>query len=233
MSDLPARVRLLKDEIVAGILCRKPAHREHLARQPFPTIMNVYVNYASRLVVPRPRRVVIAPAFWDINDARKDEEHIRRIAAEIESGANLFPRLSSVIRFQGYRPDRYEEGRFTGNKWWSRDFVLSAYGLHHLHLDAVHDPKAKRERSSRLLFVEFTRDIAVLVMMAGHDFNSPQIEERVLRLRADNDDFVLKGISAPASSGYTASERVQVARAGMSTYAVVDGKVVMSSMIAG
>jgi|JRHI01.1.fsa_nt_gi hypothetical protein len=195
MSGLSPRVRQLQHEIVVAIPCGTKAHRAHLAELPFPTIMNIYINYASRLVVPRPRRVVFAPNFWEINGARQDGSLIRTIAAEISAGANLSPRLSSLVRFRGYRPDRYDEnGCFIGNKWWSRDFALNVYGLHHLHLDTIETPKAKRDRSARLVFVEFSRDIGLMVMVGGHDFDSTQLEERILRLRANNEALVLTGI---------------------------------------
>lgn len=195
--------------------------------------MRSYVNYAHRLVIPRPRRVVFAPGFWNCEIASRHHEQIASVAQEIEEGKDLRLRLSRQIRFRGYRPDKYDDnGRFIGTKWWNKDFALNALGLHHLHLTKTADTGG-RVNSDVLLFVEFVRDQATLVMAGNHiDLDGPSLEQRVLDLRATKDAFVLKGIMAPSDGGYSSTQRIDLAKAGVATLASVDGKVVVGANIA-
>ncbi len=232
-ADLPPRISRLRDEVVTEIPCQKEAHRDKLRMLAFSSIIRIYVNYAHRFVIPRRRRVVHAPGFWDCDAAQMHREQINFIANEIGEGQDLNQRLSRQIRFRGYRPDRYDEsGRFIGNKWWNKDFALNALGLHHLHLTKVQEKKG-RQASVVLVFVEFTREQANFVMAGDHsDLDGPRLEQCVISLRAQNDAFLLNGIMAPTDGGYTSPQRIELAKAGLATVACADGKVILGADIA-
>lgn len=232
-ADLPPRILRLRDEVVAAIPCRREAHRDKLSALAFSSIMRIYVNYAHRLVIPRRRRVVYAPGFWDCEIAQFHKEQINSIADEVGGGQDLHQRLSSQIHFRGYRPDRYDErGRFVGNKWWNKDFALNALGLHHLHLTKVRE-KEGRQASNVLVFIEFTREQATFVLVGDHtDLDGLHLEQRVLTLRAQNDAFLLNGVRAPEDGGYSSTQRIELAKAGYATVACVDGRVVVGADIA-
>lgn len=219
------RIHTLRDEIVAAVPCQKPGFRKDLAALSMGAVFTVYVNWADRFVPARPRRVILLDGFWT-DEALRLRDDVLEIVRKIEVGADLTRHLSSLVDFRGYAPSRYdEEGRLIGSKWRDKDFALNAYNVHHLHFGE------RPARSDELLFVEFTRDTAVLVMVGDHkSFDGSELERRILEARARN-GHELKGILGPASGGYTAAERNELARAGISTCAVVDGKVVIAASI--
>ena len=219
------RIRMLRDEIVAAVPCQKPGFRKDLTALSTGALFTVYVNWADRFVPARPRTVIFLDEFWT-EAARRLKDAVLEIARKIEVGKDLSGHLSSLVQFRGYAPGRYDDhGRLIGSKWRDKDFALNAYNVHHLHF-------AERPgRSDELLFVEFTRDAAVLVMVGDHEsFDGPELERRILEARARS-GHELKGILGPSSGGYTASERNELARAGISTFAVVEGKVVLAASV--
>lgn len=157
------RVRTLHDEIVATIPCQKPGYRNDLAALSFGAVFTVYMNWADRLVPTRPRRVVFLDGFWS-DEAWRHKDAVLEISKKVESGTDLTGHLSSLVDFRGYSPSRYDaQGRLITSKWRDKDFALNAYNVHHLHF--VERPA----RTKELLFVEFTRDVAVFVMVGDHD----------------------------------------------------------------
>lgn len=219
------RVRTLHDEIVATIPCQKPGYRNDLAALSIGAAFTVYMNWADRFVPARPRRVVFLDGFWS-DGAWQHKNAVLEISKKVEAGADLTGHLSSLVDFRGYSPSRYDaQGQLITSKWRDKDFALNAYNVHHLHF--VERPA----RTKELLFVEFTRDVAVFVMVGDHDsFDGEDLEQRILEARARN-GHELKGILGPASGGFTAAERNELARAGISTLASVGGKVVMGATI--
>jgi len=232
-TDLSPRIKRLKDWIVETVPCRTDAHRDHFDSLAFPEIVHVYVNYASRLVVPRKRTVVFIDGFWKNLLAQENKLAILSVVNEIALGKDLNSRLSNLIKFRGYRPDRYDDsGLFTGNKFWNKDFTLNVYGLHHIHLNPM---LAKRGRihSDILVFVDFSKDVATFVMVGDHNtFFSSELEELVLRSKAQQDAFVLTGVlEAEEQDEFTTEQRVALANKGVSTIANVNGKMVISALL--
>lgn len=221
-----ARIRQLHDEIVQTIPCEKPKFRADLAALSIGAVTTVYVNWADRFIPTRQRRVVYLDGFWASDSAWRMRDAVLDVEQKVASGADLTGHLSSQVDFKGFAPSRYDgNGLLLNSKWRDKDFALNAYNAHHLHF------KERPGRSKELLFAEFTRDIAVFVMVGDHDsFDGPELEGRILEARARN-GHELKGIMAPTSGGYTAAERNELARAGISTMAVVDGKVVIAASV--
>lgn len=219
------RVRTLHDEIVAAVPCQKPTYRKELAALSVRAAFTIYMNWADRFVPARPRRVAYLDGFWS-DEAWRHKDAVLELSRKVEAGDDLTGHLSSLVDFRGYSPSRYDsQGRLISSKWRDKDFALNAYNVHHLHF--VERPA----RTKELLFVEFTRDVAVFVMVGDHNsFDAEDLEQRIIEARARNGKE-LKGILGPASGGYTAAERNELARAGISTLASVGGKVVMGATI--
>ena len=221
-----ARVTQLHQEIIAAIPCEKKKYRADLAALGIGAAATVYVNWADRFVPKRPRQVVYLDGFWASDAAWRLRDAVREIERKVASGADLTGHLSSQVDFKGFAPSRYDNnGLLITSKWRDKDFALNAYNVHHLHL------KERPGRTKELLFVEFSRDIAVFVMVGDHDsFDGPELEGRILEARARNGHELI-GILPATSGGYSAAERNELARAGISTVAVVDGKVVIAASV--
>ena len=220
-----ARIRALRDEIVAAVPCQKPGFRKDLAALSIRAAFTVYVNWADRFVPARPRRVVFLEGFWS-DEAWQQKNAVLELVRKVEAGADLTRHLSSLVDFRGYAPDRYDQdGKRVSSKWRNNDFALNAYNVHHLHL------AERPARSKELLFAEFTRDVAVFVMVGDHEsVDGAELERRILEARARN-GHELKGILAPGDGGFTPAERNELARAGISTFAAIDGKVVIGASV--
>ena len=220
------RIRRLYDDIVKTIPCEKSKFRADLAALSIGAVTTVYVNWADRFISQRPRRVAYLDGFWDSDLAWRMRDAVLAIEQQVASGGDLTGYLSSQVAFKGFAPYRYDDnGLLLSSKWRDKDFALNAYNVHHLHF------KQRPGRSKELLFAEFTRDLAVFIIVGDHDsFDGPELEGCILEARARN-GHDLKGIMAPTSGGYTAAERNELARAGISTIAVVDGKVVIGASV--
>ncbi|MGE3227881.1 MAG: hypothetical protein AB7J30_00380 [Hyphomicrobium sp.] len=220
------RVAPLHNEIVQAIPCEQAKYRADLSALSIGAVATVYVNWADRFVPRRPRRVVYLDGFWGTDLAWRYRDAVLELEKKVVAGVDLTLHLSSQVDFRGFSPSRYDSnGLLISSKWRDKDFALNAFNVHHLHF------KERPGRSKELLFVEFTRDVAVFVMVGDHEsFDGPELEGRIVEARARN-GHELKGIMAPTSGGYTATERNELARAGISTMAVVDGKVVISASV--
>ncbi len=227
MPLLRPRIAELHRSIVETVPCDdRSSWRAALRALPFPRAMCVYLNWIARMIPPRPRKVRCATGFWHTEVGRRRRETVAELIELIEAGGDLAPHCSGRAEHKGFALDRYDaDGRLLNHKWRDKDFALNALGVHHLHLG---DDATGGSRSDDLLFVAFGRDEAVCVMVGGHrhikEEGLPELEARVLEASFD----VAPGRGAIEMPGWTPSERFQLARAGFTMSAVVNGQVVMS-----
>lgn len=209
------RVRALKRELAAG-LGLDPSPDGHR----LDDLILAHLKRARRRITPTPRKVTAAPRFWDSALAQAHREKVEALVGLIEKGEDLDPYLSARAHAPGEHPrDRQHDG----------DFALAAYGVHHLHFDAI-DPSRPRAKDGPdvLLFVAFERDAARLIMVGDHkSFFDGRVEEEASRARAA-EGYVIKGILGPARS-MDAKARTRLAAAGINTVAEIDGSFVFSS----
>ena len=193
--------------------------------------MIAYLNWVDRFVPPRPRVVAYTDGFWESDAATRNRPEVSRIAREVAVGDDLAPYLSKRAEHKGFAPAKYNgDGHLISSKWRDKDFALNAYGVHHMHLEPATVDECDNS-SDTLLFVEFSRDHARLVMVGDHDsFDSPELETAVLKSRLGS-GFELKGIRGPRDGGYTPQERNALARAGICTVTSIDGRVLISSSV--
>ena len=214
------RVQTLKNWILNYIPYEKAAFRNALEDKDFTEIVRAYINYASRQVVSRKRAVRIHQAFWASNIALSNRDAIMDIKREIEQGEDLQPRLSRKLKREGYNPKI---------GWKGKDFALNAYGVHHLHLKKG----IGGGNSKELIFIEFRPDIATMIFAGDHSsFDKPELEEVILKHRADIGNLVLKVALPAIQTGREVEERHRLARAGrFATVANLDGQAVISANI--
>lgn len=227
---LRPRIAELHRSIIENVPCDgKASWREGLRATPFPRAMCVYLNWVARMIPPRPRKVRCSAGFWNGDVSMRRRDAVAKLIERIETGQDLEPHYSGRVEHKGFALDRYDaDGRLLNHKWRDKDFALNALGVHHLHFG---DDAAGGHRSDDLLFVAFGRDEAVCIMVGGHrhleDEGLPELETRVL----ESSFGIPPGQGAIEMPGWTPSERMQLARAGFSMSAVVNGQVVMSMPI--
>lgn len=191
------RIARLRQALIGMVPVDKPSFRPALEALPFPRAMITYLNWVDRFVPPRPRRVEYSDGFWESDAAMRSRPEVSRIVREVAAGGDLAPYLSKRAEHKGFAPAKYDGGgRLISSKWRDKDFALNAYGVHHMHLEPARVDECANS-SGALLFVEFNRDHARLVMVGDHDsFDSQELEAAVLKSRLGS-SFELKGILGP------------------------------------
>ncbi len=149
------RVRLLKVALIAslGIASAPEDHR-------LDALILAYLKRARRRIAPAPRRVTFATGFWDGALAQARRVEIETLARLVEEGADLDPYLSARAHAAGVHPrDRQHDG----------DFSLAAYGVHHLHFDALVPGQARsNEGLDALLFAIFQPSASLFLVVGDH-----------------------------------------------------------------
>lgn len=226
-ANTAPRIADLVKRLVGAIPCKPDSSevRRILAQKDLRDLMLVYVNYASRFVTPRPRRVAALPG-WDTTPAyRAHRDAIRMVIMEILAGADLTPRLSDRVHVSGYaHPERTAKGRL--RRWEDKDFALNAYGVHHLHLGPTRPDSSPVDRTRDLLYVRFDRGIAILAGVADHNaFDDGTVRRWAAGLEVEM-GRQLRGVSLDVDGSGTESTRHQLARMGVMTLEAHDGHVV-------
>ena len=227
MSIIQWRPRLeaFRRQLADAIPCEPPTEevRADLRVMPLDELVSIYVAWAQRLVRQAPRHVTSGEGFWD-GRAQHHRGTIETLITKIEFGEELLPFLSERVRKHGYAPRQTHERVPRGIDWKRMDFVINAYGVHHLHL--------RRSGSSELLFVDFRRDSADLIMLGDHkSFHDGTLEDRLTRRRAETGTLQLRGVMGLGRS-HNAAERTSLARGGITTVAQVGERFVLSSLVA-
>lgn|GEM_PF-6397083 len=212
--------------MVASVPCtpETPVARAELDALRLPGMIMKFTNWARRLVPQRPRTFEFAPGFWD-GLTRRQERTVYDLAHRIRRGDNLTPLLSERAPREGFKPA--DAGR-RKTLWDAKDFALNAWGVHHLHLwDAP-------RRADELLFVMFSRDHGVAIMLGDHkSFDDGRLENRVAEFRAATGYMTLKkGVTALVTE-LPSTDRSKLARRAINSIASADGKVVIGSMLSG
>ena len=217
-GPLPPRVEALRKAMVAAIPC-SPDARLELNGLAFGHLLSAYYNWSLRRIPPRPRAFEFAPGFWDAR-ALKHKKAICALAHQIRAGEDLSGFHSKDAAKRGYvaRSER-------GSIWERKDFALSAWEVHHLHLKP-------RGGGNELLFAFFDRARALAVMLGDHTSwgVDGDLEERVMAMRAASGHLVMQGVE-PSGKELSTSDRIRWAWRGLSAAADVNGKRVLGAMI--
>lgn len=167
MSTVPQKVRLPESKRIrqfrlgiAKIIPKFPNNAETLAileAKSLGSLLIDYINWAHRLIYPRPRKVTIEPTLtsdprWKALSA--DAEALFDI---VRRGGDLTPYLSLKALYKGFTPASSIADPAT-NKWEDKDFLLTTVGYHHFHLSQVFEKAGHAKRTDDVLFAEVTKD---------------------------------------------------------------------------
>lgn len=224
LPGLSTRVERLRTELAELIPCDPPTEelRTELRMMDLHDLLFEYVEWAQRLVRPASRHVVHAKNFWTARAERhrgEIESHISRLIL----GEDVSPFLSKRVRQHGYAPKGSDGRSVRGIDWRRRDLAVNAWGVHHLHLNV--------SGSEELLFIEFSRNQASLVLLGDHkSFHSGDLERAVTSWRAESGQLEIKGVIG-LEHETSPEQRTTLARHGIGAFANVDGKIVLSGML--
>lgn len=131
-----------------------------------------YLNWAARLIVQRPRKVVVE------EEASKDSRwHSLSVAfstlqQNVEEGNDLTPFLSLKAQEKGYTPAASGTGPGT-DRWADKDFLLNVMGFYHLHLGRVRDGAKISDRTDEVIFAKVDREKFVVIGIFDHSVFEP------------------------------------------------------------
>jgi hypothetical protein len=146
-----------------------------LESRSLANLLIVYVNWAVRLIPPRPRNVTIAPTLTADARWKSLAPATRALLDRVRRGDDLTPYLSLRAIKNGFCPAAAGPNP-TADKWEDKDFILNVMGYHHLHLSQVAEPKDHFGRTDDVLFAEVTRQAFTAIAFFDHtvfDFTDP------------------------------------------------------------
>lgn len=144
---------------VAKSIPKFPNDRQTLAileAKPLGSLLIDYVNWAFRLIPPRPRTVTIEPTLTADQRWKALTTDTSVLLERVRRGDNLNPNLSLRALNNGFTPASSGTAPST-DKWEDKDFFLNTMGYHHLHLSQVIEAAGHAKRTDEVLFAQITR----------------------------------------------------------------------------
>jgi hypothetical protein len=167
--DESKRVKKLRFEMVKAIPKFPNARetKEMLEKEALTTQLVHYLNWVSRYVSLKPRRIVIEPTVTSDPRWKTLKPNIQALLAKARAGQDLGPNLSIKPNMKGYTPAASEKGPDV-DRWADKDFLLNAMGFHHFHLGMKIEAAGHAERTDEVLFSRVTREDFIAIGIFDH-----------------------------------------------------------------
>lgn len=172
--DESKRVKKLRREIVNAIP-KFPNNREtkeRLEQESLTTLLVHYLNWMSRYIAVKPRKIVIEPTVTSDSRWKMIKPDVEALLAKARNGENLCPNLSIQPNTKGYTPAASEKG-LDVDRWADKDFLLNAMGFHHFHLGKKIEAAGRAERTDEVLFSQVTREEFIAIGIFDHTVFEP------------------------------------------------------------
>ena len=190
------RIISLKNELIKTIP-KSPNTKEtklSLEQKSISHIIIIYLNWLSRLISIRNRKVIIEPDVTSDERWKKCKDGINHLLTKVRKGEDLIPHLSTKIASKGFV---YQENH-DYNRWNDKDFILNVMGFHHFHLGTKLNDNGFVDRSDEVLFAQVSRDTFRAIAIFNHsvfeDDNGEGISEEKSRLWAIYDKTTFGGL---------------------------------------
>jgi len=204
--------------------------RKRLDQMPAHEMLFVYMNWADRFVARRPRTCRASKDFLHAPGVKKNWEQIQKIVNIAESGGDLTPYLSRLVRHAGFmtKPRR----KPNSIAWDNRDFVLNSLEFHHLHLKPLKANEQRSGDSNDLIFCRVSRNQIYFAHLGDHkSFDDGSL----LKVHAELE--VAAGrtlqISGPEKTDQSDREQMKLARHGFSGTARWGGSITIGTHLMG
>lgn len=168
------RIRKLRAKLITTVpkFPNDKTTKAELESKHLTDLLIDYLNWAARLIVQRPRKVVVE------EEASKDSRwHSLSVAfsslqQNVEEGNDLTPFLSLKAQEKGYTPAASGTGPGT-DRWADKDFLLNVMGFYHLHLGRVRDGAKISDRTDEVIFAKVDREKFVVIGIFDHSVFEP------------------------------------------------------------
>jgi len=163
------RIRKLKKEII-HTLPKFPNDRQtksELESKDLTDLLLIYLNWAARLITPRPRRVIIENDVVNNDRWKALSTEFHSLKNEIEKGNDLTPYLSLKVQKKGYTPATSETVSNT-DKWVDKDFLLNVMGFYHLHLGEKIEGRRISGRTDDVIFAKVDKERFIVIGVFNH-----------------------------------------------------------------
>jgi hypothetical protein len=167
--DESTRIKKLRSEVVKAIP-KFPNNREtkeKLENMPLASLLVHYLNWISRYISLKPRKIVIEPTVTADQRWKSLKNQIKTFLEKVQSGENLTPYLSIQPHFRGYSPETSEKGSNV-DRWTDKDFLLNVMGFHHFHLGTNIESAGHIERTDDVLFARVDREKFTAIGIFDH-----------------------------------------------------------------
>jgi hypothetical protein len=217
MADIVDRLeRVIRRHVLSSVPPDAVASLESLS---LANLLIEYRVWRHRFVAPVPRNVLISRELRKSGVAAY-QAAFDAIKQKIERGEDLTPHLSTLV----HKPFRNASSTRRGN----RDYLLSDWGVHHLHLATTLRPNGTSERTKDVLFAIFSQDTAYLMCLQLHPKEANWADEDIFAIVVKNwpnADLVHQSFSGLTMvSKPSNEERLQLREAGVMTPMEIDGK---------
>lgn len=174
----PKRIKQFRLE-VAKIIPKFPNDKvtlQVLLDKPLGFLLIDYLNWASRLISVRRRKVVIEPTLTADPRWKALAADTKILLAKAERGEDLNPYLSLKVLRNGFTPASLVVSP-SADKWEDKDFLINTMGYHHLHLSQIVEPGGHSKRTDEVLFAQVTKNTFHAIGFFDHSvFDSPTPE---------------------------------------------------------
>jgi len=167
--DESKRIVRLRSEVVK-VIPKFPNNREtkeKLENMPLAMLFVHYLNWISRYISIKPRKVAIEPTVTSDQRWKLVKEQLEMFLDKVRSGENLTPYLSNLAHSKGYSPEASEKGPGV-DRWMDKDFLLNAMGFHHFHLGTKLGSTGRVERTDDVLFARVGREEFTAIGIFNH-----------------------------------------------------------------
>jgi len=153
------RIKKLRQEIIKAVpkFPNNKGTKQELESKHLADLLVVYLNWASRLIVARPRKVEVESTVTSDLRWNAISSNFLKLKEKIIKGEDLIPHLSLKAQEKGYTPAASQTGA-GADKWADKDFLLSIMGFYHFHLGEVQERgKNITIRSDEVIFASVDR----------------------------------------------------------------------------
>lgn len=141
--------------------------KNELESESISSVLLYYINWAARLIKPKPRQVIYDKILENNPNWIKYKNEIQALINKVEKGEDLYPHLSLRVASKGYTAkSRIEE---TDNCWEDKDFILNVMGFHHFHLDNTNViNNGFLGRTNHVIFAKVQKDTFEIIGIFDH-----------------------------------------------------------------
>lgn len=164
------RIKKLRTEIVKTVP-KFPNNKETkqvLESKHLSDLLIVYLNWATRLIVARPRVVTIESEVT--NDSRWSSlsDQFEKLKEKIQKGDDIIPHLSLKAQQKGFTPTASQSGP-SSDKWADKDFLLNIMGFYHFHVGEIQETgKNISDRKDDVIFAKVDRTTFTAIGIFSH-----------------------------------------------------------------